>query len=203
MSGYAVFDIETTGFRLHENSIVEIAVVHVDRQGTITGQWDTLLRPQDDEVGPTHVHGITRQMVREAPRFGEIAPTLLTLFAGRVPVAHRLPQFDGRFVAAHFAWAGFSVPQLPKGLCTWRHARRHLPLAQHTLSACCAHAGITLDHAHQALTDTVATAKLLAHFIRSGHPLDGTAVPVDIPAQSRRPASDIALYPRSAVLAAR
>ncbi|MBS2966945.1 3'-5' exonuclease [Actinocrinis puniceicyclus] len=176
-TGYAVFDIETTGFSLYPDSIVEIAVVHVDALGAITGSWDTLLRPQDDVVGPTFVHGITQDMVLDAPRFAEVAPQLHGLFAGRVPVAHRLPQFDGRFVAAHFAWSGIRLPQLTRGLCTWKHARRHLPLASHTLGACCGHLGIDLTEAHQALADTLATAKLLSHFITAGFPLEGVALP--------------------------
>lgn len=177
MIGYAVFDIETTGFQLHRDSIVEIAVVHVDRCGSITAEWDTLVRPRADRVGPTWVHGINSAMVQHAPTFRDIAPSLLALFAGRIPVAHRLPQFDGRFVGAHFDWAGLPTPQLTRGICTWRHARRHLPIGRHTLSACCAHLGIPLDHAHQALTDTVATAKLLAHFVRAAHSLNGETVP--------------------------
>lgn len=187
MTGYAVFDIETTGFRLYPDSLVEIAVVHVDAEGGITGSWDTLLRPRDDEVGPTGVHGVTRAMVRGAPRFAEVAADLYALFAGRVPVAHRLPQFDGRFMAAHFSWAGIDVPEITRGLCTWKHARRHLELPGHTLAACCAHVGIELVDAHQALTDTFATARLLGHFIRAGHVLDGVPLRAAVPAQARSP----------------
>lgn len=185
MTGYAVFDIETTGFRLHPDSLVEIAIVHVDADGEITGSWDTLLRPQDDEVGPTGVHGVTRAMVRGAPRFAEVAADLYSLFAGRIPVAHRLPQFDGRFMAAHFGWAGIDVPEITQGLCTWKHARRHLDLPGHTLAACCAHVGIELVDAHQALTDTLATARLLGHFIRAGHVLEGVPVRLRVPGQTR------------------
>lgn len=177
MTEYAVFDIETTGFALHPDSIVEIAVVHVDAGGAITGSWDTLLRPDGDEVGPTYVHGVTREMVQEAPRFADVAVHLYDLFAGRVPVAHRLPQFDGRFMVSHFGWAGIQAPEFKRGLCTWKHSRRHLPLPSHRLSDCCDYLGIELESAHQALADTVATAQLLSHFIRAGHQLDGISVP--------------------------
>ena len=167
--GYAVFDIETTGFRLHPDSIVEIAVVHVDADGEIAGSWDTLLRPQDGEVGPTHVHGVSRSMVEAAPSFADAADSLYALFAGRVPVAHRIAQFDGRFMNAHFGWSGIETDAFTRGLCTWQLASRHLPLEHHTLKDCCGYLGIELVDAHQALTDTLATAQLLAHFIRAGH----------------------------------
>jgi DNA polymerase III epsilon subunit-like protein len=177
VNGYAVFDIETTGFRLHPDSIVEIAVVHVDVTGRITGSWDTLLRPRDGDVGPTGVHGISRMMVRNAPAFGDVAPELYALFAGRIPVAHRLAQFDGRFLNAHFTWSGLETDEFTRGLCTWKVASRVLPLAHHRLADCCDHLGIELADAHQALTDTIATAQLLGHFIRSGHcTADGAGV---------------------------
>ena len=89
MNGYAVFDIETTGFRLHEDSIVEIAVVHVDLDGEITGRWDTLLRPRGGEVGPTHVHGIDHTMVQGAPSF---APIFAASSPQRAPSAPEAPQ---------------------------------------------------------------------------------------------------------------
>jgi DNA polymerase III epsilon subunit-like protein len=175
VNGYAVFDIETTGFRLHPDSIVEIAVVHVDAAGEITGSWDTLLRPRDGEVGPTHVHGVTRGMVEAAPTFADLAPALYDLFADRTPVAHRIAQFDGRFLNAHFTWSGIETDAFTRGLCTWQLASRTLPLAHHTLGDCCDHLGIELTDAHQALDDTVATAQLLGHFIRSGHCATSTA----------------------------
>jgi DNA polymerase-3 subunit epsilon len=168
LSGYAVFDIETTGFRLHPDSIVEIAVVHVDDGGQITGSWDTLLHPRDGQVGPTHVHGVDRAMVKDAPTFAEVADRLYALFAGRIPVAHRIAQFDGRFLNAHFTSSGIETDAFTRGLCTWRLASSHLPLEHHTLKDCCGYLGIELLDAHQALTDTIATAQLLGHFIRSG-----------------------------------
>jgi DNA polymerase-3 subunit epsilon len=175
-AGYAVFDIETTGVQLHADSIVEIAVVHVDSAGRITGSWDTLLHPAAG-VGPTYIHGITDAMVRDAPSFADVAGHLHGLFAGRIAVAHNLPGFDGRFLAAHFDWSGIQAPEVKQGVCTLKQARRHLPLATHKLGDCCAHLGIDLKGAHQALDDTMATARLLGHFIGRGVELGGLAVP--------------------------
>lgn len=208
MNGYAVFDIETTGFRLHPDSIVEIAVVHVDARGEITGAWDTLLHPLDGDAGPTRVHGIDRAMVREAPSFADLAERLYGLFAGRIPVAHRIAQFDGRFLNAHFTWAGIETDAFTGGLCTWQLAHRHLPLAHHTLADCCDHLGIDLIDAHQALDDTIATAQLLGHFIRSGHArqhparaVPARAIPSQPAAAPQAPAA--AFRPRRAVTAGR
>ena len=201
--GYAVFDIETTGLALHSESIVEIAVVHVDVRGAITGSWDTLLRPSGT-VGPTGIHGITQGMVRDAPRFGEVAGHLYELFAGRVAVAHNLPGFDGRFLTAHFGEAGIDAPAIRGGICTLKYARRHLPGPTHRLESCCEHLGIGLSDAHQALADTVATAQLLGHFILSGVPLEGAVVPTRAQGELAVPAQRVPIEqvfrPRAAVL---
>jgi DNA polymerase III subunit epsilon len=198
-AGYAVFDIETTGLALHPDSIVEIAVVHVDAHGEITGTWDTLLKP-DGSVGPTSIHGITQDMVQGAPSFGDIAEHLYGLFADRVAVAHNLPSFDGRFVGSHFTWAGIEVPELKQGICTYKYARRHLAAPRHTLGHCCDHLGIQLIDAHQALTDTVATAKVLRHFIDSGIRLEGAVVPTRPGISVQRIPIEQMFLPRAAVL---
>ena len=200
-TGYAVFDIETTGLSVHPDSIVEIAVVHVDALGTITGTWDTLLRPRSG-VGPTWVHGITDSMVRDAPRFSDIAGHLYELFAGRIAVAHNLPGFDGRFVTAHFDEVGIEASAIKRGVCTLKTARRLLPGPPHKLENCCERVGIDLSDAHQALADTVATAQLLGHFIRSGARLDGAVVPLRplLPLPAQRAPIEQVFRPRVTVL---
>ena len=88
--------------------------------GETTSGWDTLLHPRDGEVGPTYVHGIDLAMVEGAPSFGENAAELYALFAGRIPVAHRIAQFDGRFLNACFTWSGIQTDAFTRGLCTWQ-----------------------------------------------------------------------------------
>ena len=202
MPGYAVFDIETTGFRLHPDSIVEIAVVHIEQDGEITGAWDTLLKPADT-VGPTHVHAVTQAMVQDAPSFAQIAGHLYGLFAGRIAVAHNLPAFDGRFLEEHFRLAGIDGTPVRQGACTLALAKRYLSGPPHTLDACCRQLGIDLDGAHEALADTLATAQLLARWLKAGIPVQGAVVPAlpDFPAP-RVPIEEV-LLPRTAVVGRR
>ena len=198
MPGYAVFDIETTGFTAHPDSIVEIAIVHVEQDGSITGAWDTLLKPAHG-VGPTHVHGVTQAMVSGAPRFGDVAGHLYSLFAGRTAVAHNLPAFDGRFIEEHFRLSGIDGSSVRQGVCTLQLARQYLPGPPHTLDACCRHLGIALDDAHQALADTLATAQVFARWLKAGVAMRGAVVPAlaDFPAP-RVPIEQV-LLPRTAV----
>ena len=198
MPGYAVFDIETTGFKPYPDSIVEIAIVHVEQDGEITGAWDTLLKPAGT-VGPTHIHGVTQAMVHGAPRFGDVARHLYSLFAGRTAVAHNLPSFDGRFLEEHFRLAGIDGEPVRRGACTLALAKRHLPGPPHTLDACCRNAGIALDDAHQALADTFATAQLLALWLKAGIPVHGAVVPALAHLPAPRVPIEQVLLPRSAV----
>jgi DNA polymerase-3 subunit epsilon len=166
MTGYAVVDVETTGFSpAGHDRIVEVAVVQVSPWGEVESRWTTLVNPQRD-LGPQHVHGIAAADVLAAPTFDRIAGTLATLLAGRAFVAHNA-SFDTRFVQSEFGALGYDVPVVPQtSVCTMRWASQFMPHAPRTLAGCCQCAGIHLDDAHAALADATATAALLAHYLR-------------------------------------
>jgi DNA polymerase-3 subunit epsilon len=192
--GYAVVDVETSGFHPPKAEVVEIAIVHIDAAGQITGSWDTLIRPLGP-VGATHVHGVSQAMVRDAPSFAGIAPALHSLLAGRVVAAHNLP-FDSKFLIAEFARAGISAPEIRDGVCTLSTAKRHIPTTRHQLADCCRHAGIALTHAHMAIGDATATAELVGYFLRRGVLPRGTAVRSDALVPQQREPVEKLLRPR-------
>jgi DNA polymerase III subunit epsilon len=171
MSGFAVVDVETTGFspRLGDR-VVEIAIVHLDAAGAVTGRWETLLNP-DRDLGPQHVHGIRAADVLDAPRFVDVASELATLLSGRVIVAHNAA-FDLRFLRAEFERAGVVVPDELATLCTMQLAREFIPGAGRSLADCCAAFAIEIDGAHRALADADATAALVAGYLSTGHAVD-------------------------------
>lgn len=174
MNGYAVVDVETSGFHPPMAEIVEVAIVHVDVTGQVTGSWDSLLRPQGG-VGATRVHGITRDMVELAPRFEDIGLELHGLLADRVVVAHNLA-FDAKFLVSHFDRIGLHSPEIAGGACTLRTSQAVLPGPSFKLLDCCEAAGIDLIDAHSALGDAMATAHLLGYFLRRGVTLGGMPV---------------------------
>lgn len=164
--GFAVIDVETTGLMpgAHDR-IVEIAVVHTDEHGTITGEWETLVNPKR-HVGAEHVHGIRAVDVLDAPEFSNIADDLIELLAGRVLVAHNA-RFDRGFLVAEFGRANVTMPDDAPTLCTMQLARDILPGAGRSLSDCCAAFDIRLENAHRALVDAHATAELLGGYMAS------------------------------------
>lgn len=68
MQGYAVVDVETTGFSpAWQDRVVEVAVVHVTSDGLVDGESCTLVNPGRD-MGPQKVHGIAAADVLAARR---------------------------------------------------------------------------------------------------------------------------------------
>lgn len=164
-AGFAIIDFETTGFNAKGDRVVEVAVVHADPTGEVTGLWDTLVNPGRD-VGATRVHGITAGEVLRAPTFAQIAPRLVELLAGRVLVAHNA-SFDTRFLVADLSRAGYAINPTEHTLCTMRLARELLPGSRRALSDCCDAFDIVIEDAHRASSDALATARLLACYIET------------------------------------
>lgn len=164
--GFAVIDLETTGLSpgAHER-IVELAVVHADENGVITGEWETLVNPQR-HVGAEHIHGIRAGDLIDAPSFADIASDIADLLSGRVIVAHNA-RFDREFLAAEFGRTPHPMPDDAPTLCTMQLARELLPGAGRSLADCCAAFDIPLENAHRALVDAHATAELLGGYIAS------------------------------------
>jgi len=162
--GFAVIDFETTGlFAGGSDRVIEVAVVHVDIDGRITGEWDSLVNPGRD-LGPQRIHRIRSSEVLGAPAFAQIAPRLVELLSGRVVVAHNAA-FDTRFLLAELERAGYSGWFALQSLCTMQLAREFLPGSGRSLEDCCAAFDIELQGAHRASVDASATARLLGSYI--------------------------------------
>ena len=161
---YVVVDVETTGGQpWGSDRVTEVAAVLVDgREASLA--FHSLINP--GRPIPWHITrltGISDAMVREAPRFEDIAGELAAHLVGRVFVAHNA-SFDFGFLDAEFS----RVAPTPLGtlvmgqLCTVRLARRllsHLP--RRNLDAVSAHYGVTISDRHRASGDALATAEVL------------------------------------------
>ncbi|WP_159449564.1 exonuclease domain-containing protein [Demequina sp. NBRC 110057] len=162
MAGYAVIDLETTGFAYKSlDRICEIAVVLVDHDGRREDAYSTLVNPMRD-LGAQHIHGIDATDARVAPTFDRLIGDLTELLGGRTIVAHNAA-FDVRFLAAEYSRAGFAVNLTPAdAVCTMQLAREvGIPPK---LGEACRHVGIPLNDAHAALADAEATARLFASY---------------------------------------
>ena len=164
MRGYAVVDIETTGFSYkHGHRIVEIGVVELSPEGAVQDSWETLINPQR-HIAATEIHGISASDVLGAPTFAQVADKLANSLEDRIFVAHNAG-FDRTFIQSELlACRACSEEALP-AIDTAVLARRYLGLPKVKLGDCCAHLGIHNELAHSALADAMATAQLFQHFL--------------------------------------
>ena len=92
----AVVDVETTGFSKHDR-ICEIAIINFSGDTLEPkGEFTSLVNPQRD-TGPVWIHGISNEMVEQAPRFSQIQQEVAERIDGHVLVAHNLA-FDQRML---------------------------------------------------------------------------------------------------------
>lgn len=168
-AGYAVLDTETTGILPgFKHRIAEVAVIHLDADGTVTGEWSTLINP-DRDLGPQAIHGIRAAEIRHAPRFPQIAGDLCERLRGRIVVSHNW-HFDAMHLQSEFDRMGLSSPFHSRaGLCTMRAAEIAMPHAGRALIDCCAAAEIPDMRWHTARDDAMAAAMLLKYLLKN-HP---------------------------------
>jgi DNA polymerase-3 subunit epsilon len=160
---YVVVDVESTGVRaIDGDRITEVAVVLV-KDGEARVVFDSLVNPERPIPAPiSTLTGISWEMVRNAPRFGDIAHQLAGVLEGHVFVAHNAT-FDWRFIS-HEMQRATGRPLDGTRLCTVKLARRLVPtLYRRSLDAVTEYFGVRIKARHRAGGDAVATAEV---FIR-------------------------------------
>jgi DNA polymerase-3 subunit epsilon len=163
MRKYAIIDIETTGGTARHERITEIAIVLHD--GTqVLDTFSSLVNPERSiPWNITQITGITDEMVAQAPKFYEIAKTIVELTEDAIFVAHNV-SFDYSFVKEEFARLGY--PYARKQLCTVRLSRQVFPgLPSYSLSNLKKHFNIYAEKSHRALDDTLATVELFERIL--------------------------------------
>ncbi|GAA1186908.1 DEDDh family exonuclease [Streptomyces hebeiensis] len=157
--GYAVVDVETTGLA-RDDRIVSAGVYRLDARGDVEDHWYTLVNPERDP-GPVWIHGLTSEVLADAPRFSEVAGELAERLEGRVLVAHNA-MFDWTMIAREYARSERTAPTRQR-LCTIALSKElGLPLPNHKLESLAAHFGVVQQRAHHALDD----ARVLAEAFR-------------------------------------
>ena len=165
--GFAVLDTETTGFNFAANDrVIEIAVVLLDDDLEFEQEFTWLVNAHRD-VGRTDKHGIKPGWLLSAPTFGEIAPTLTMILAGRTIVGHNV-SFDRNFIFAEFSRLGHRVEVVDEAWLDTKRLAEDFVRGQsgNSLASLCEKFKIKNENAHAALSDTRATAQLLREIMQ-------------------------------------
>ena len=92
-----VLDTETTGLDYTRERIIEFAAVRLEN-GKIKDEYQTLINPQQHiRKSSMAIHGITQEMVEDAPTEEEVLPKILE-FIGDYPIVAHNAIFDFSFL---------------------------------------------------------------------------------------------------------
>jgi len=155
---YVIIDIETTGGSPKSSKITEVAIYKHDGKKVID-EFETLVNPEipiPDFI--MNLTGISDRMVKDAPRFCEVAKQIIEFTEGCIFVAHNV-NFDYGVIRHEFRKLGYDYRR--KNLCTVIASRKIIPgHDSYSLGKLTRGLGINIVGRHRAGGDALATAKL-------------------------------------------
>ena len=159
-----VLDTETTGLEVKQgHRIIEIGCVELLNRRRTNRTYHRYLHPDREiDSAAEQVHGITREMLENQPRFAEIAGDLLEFINGAELVIHNA-EFDIGFLNNEFRMAAHeddAVGQRCQVVDTLVLARRLHPGQKNGLDALCKRYGI--DNSGRDFHGALLDAQLLA-----------------------------------------
>lgn len=155
---YTILDIETTGGKYNEEGITEIAIYKFDGH-KIVDQFISLVNPERPiQKFVVNLTGINNDMLRNAPKFYEVAKRIVEITQETIIVAHNA-NFDYRILKTEFERLGYPFER--QTLCTVELSKKLLPdLQSYSLGKLVRELGIPLQNRHRADGDARATVSL-------------------------------------------
>lgn len=154
-----VFDIETTGLEATKCEIIEIGAVKLHK-GKITETFETLIKPNShipSEI--TDLTGIDDDMVADSPNLRQVMPDFYKFCYGTTIMAYNI-DFDYKFISIHGKKLGYIFDN--KQIDVLYLARAFVVgLKNFKLSTVCKKLGVSLENAHRAVHDAMATAEVV------------------------------------------
>ena len=158
-----VLDTETTGLDWKNGDrIIEIGCVELLARRLTDNRFHRYLNPERSiDSGAVEVHGITDEMLRDAPRFADIVDEFLDYVRGAELVIHNAA-FDLGFLNAELSRLGRDpIETVVSGVIdTLKLAKTIAPGKKASLDALCERYGI--DNRHRTLHGALLDAELLA-----------------------------------------
>ena len=153
-------DLETTGINVSTDRIVEIAIVKIGIDGTKQVKRRLVNPEMPIPKASSEVHGITDEMVKDAPTFKQIANEVKQFMEGSDIGGYNSNRFDVPMMNEEFLRAGIGVDIESRKLLDVQKVF-HM-MEQRTLSAAYQfYCHKTLEDAHTAEADATATWEIL------------------------------------------
>jgi DNA polymerase III subunit epsilon len=160
ISPLAIIDLETTGINLGSDRIVEIAIVKVLPDGKKQVKRKLINPEMPIPAGSSAIHGITNEMVKDAPTFRQVANELKQFLDHCDLAGYNSNRFDIPMLAEEFLRAGMEFEGKGRKLLDVQKIF-HM-MEQRTLSAAYRfYCNKELEGAHGAEVDASATWEVL------------------------------------------
>ena len=153
------FDTETSGAFPLEAEVIELGAVKWFK-GEIVGKFQTLLKPSKDlQPDNIRIHGITNEMVSDAPLMITEISKFCEFVDNSVLLAHHAP-FDLGFLAVAIESKGLRFPN-NLNLCSSLISRALLATTNHKLQTLIKELNLVGGEAHRAYDDSYACLQVL------------------------------------------
>lgn len=156
----AFIDLETTGVNIGTDRIVEIAVVKILPDGSKSVKRKVINPEIPIPKSSSDIHGITDEMVKDAPTFSQVAQELKQVLDGCDLAGYNSNRLDVPLLVEEFLRAGVDFDMKGRKLLDVQNIFHKME--QRTLSAAYKfYCNRTLEAAHSAEGDATATYEVL------------------------------------------
>jgi len=184
-------DTETTGVSTVDDRIIQIAAIKRFPDGRVE-EKNYLINPERDiPESATAVHGITNEMVKDAPTFKQLASAMGVWFKDSDISGFNTDSFDCNILLAEMARCGLTF--LDWGcffVDTMKVYRYFYPNTQEAIYE--RFFGEKLENAHDALADCRASDRILEKLIKDNFENDPTPEEIDLLLQGDKLRVDMA-----------
>ncbi len=155
---FCAVDVETSGLSA-SSRIVEIGAVLFRLNGRVS-TFQSLINPhQSISQSASKIHGISNEMVKNAPSASEILPLLMDFMDGSVLIAHNA-SFDVKMLSSEMERTNLPRPSQPV-ICTVKLAKSVFAgLENFRLTTLVKHLKIDCERLHRGLDDALAAMEV-------------------------------------------
>jgi DNA polymerase III epsilon subunit len=168
-TAFVVIDVETTGLVPGDDRVCEVGAIRLVG-GKEEGRFHSLVQPTRPmpEIARSK-HGISDDMLKDAPTFDKIAQDLRKFMSGSILVAQNA-EFDVSFLNAEFLRAGMTKLALP-ALDTILLARKVKPgLPTYNLDTLAYHFKVKFKERHRSIGDCEVTGVIFWQCVEALRP---------------------------------
>ena len=167
-----LLDTETTGLSSVSDKIIEIACIEIEDHIPTGKKFHVFINPEMEiSQGAYDTHGISKEYLKDKPKFNEIASDFVDFIKEKKLVIHNA-EFDMAFLNKELKDAGFDKLSNEFVVDTLNIAREKFPGAQNSLDALCKRFRIdnSRRQKHSALLDCELLAKVYIELLEKKEP---------------------------------